>query len=430
MASADVRPPGLPPLLQDFRALALLFIGLRLTFALVYQPSLVRIGQGGAVERGMSVYGDLPYYYQLVLLADGGVLPYRDYWFEFPPGAWGLYAGLYEVGSLGKGMSYPAWAMLAGLSMTVCDLGVLVVLRRLGERLHGAETGAALAWVYALLAAPAIIPWWTFEPLVALSMILSVWWLLGGRPLASAAVTLAGALTKYVPVLILPAVWRFLPARQALRYTGAVLIGLGLALGMLWGWGGRMAYASLVAQVHRASYQTVWALLDRNWRTGLFVPPEVRSDADTALAPAGNPPLVPGWARAVLVAVPGLYLWKRAHRRDDQALLAFYSATVVLFYLWAQGWSPQWLVVLLPLILLNFPHRVGVLVCVALTFGAFLEYPALFMRTAETGGAIDGALRPTYGLLVLARTGLLIGLVVALGRRLGSEADPASAATR
>jgi len=413
-----------PAIFFDFRLLILFFLGLRLTLAIVYQPTLVTVGgeQGAAtpVERGLSAFGDLPYYYRLVTLADQGLLPYRDYWFEFPPVVWLFYRGLYVIAGLGKGMDYPAWAMLAGLTMTGCDLGILTMLRRLGERLHGLQTGMAPAWMYALLAAPAITPWWTFEPLVALMLLLALWWLLNNHLGASALITVAGVLTKYVPLLILLTVLRFWPVRRAWRFTALVVAALALVAGLLWGWGGRMAYASLAAQFHKASYQTVWALLEGNWKTGLFVAPEERTDAGTAFR-AAEKAVVPVWARTALLAVPGIWFWQRGRRQDEQTVVAFFAGTVVLFYLWAQGWSPQWLVVLSPLILLNFPHRVGAMVCVALAFGAFIEYPTLFMRTADTGGTISSTLRPTFGLLVLARTSILAGVVVALGKRLGGE---------
>ena len=425
MEREEEQSSGLSPLLADFRILVLLFLGLRLTFAVVYQPSLVTIqdssGKPVTVERGIAVFGDLPYYYQLVLLAQKGILPYRDYWFEFPPLTWGLYAGMYELASLGNGLSYPAWASLMGLAMTVCDLGVFYLLYRLGRRLYGMQTGMGLVWVYSLLAAPAIISWWTFEPVMALSVLLSVWWLLDKRLGASALAVVVGGLIKYVPLLLVPGVWRFLPARLAWRYTAVVALTLGVVGAGLWGWGGQMAYASLAAQFRKASYQTVWALFDGNWRTGLFVPPEQRTDPDTALTSADAPAKVPLGVRTALLVGPAIYVWVRIRRDDARSLLAGYSAIVVLFYLWAQGWSPQWLVVLTPLILLNFPHRLGVMVCLVLAFGAFLEYPGLFMHSGDTGGAIGEALRPFYALLILARTGLLIGIVAALGRQLGRE---------
>lgn len=425
MAGPDDHLSALPVSFADFRLLVLLFLGLRLTFAVVYHPALVTVGAepeaAVPVERGLSAFGDLPYYYRLVTLADRGMLPYRDYRFEFPPVVWGLYAGLYEIAGLGKGAPYADWALLTGLTMTVCDVGILYLLRRLGERLYGSPTGIALAWVYALLAGPAIVSWWTFEPLVALTMLLALWWSLNDRLWGAALVTVFGVLTKYIPVLILFTVWRFWSARRAWRFTALIALILILVAGLLWGWGGRMAYASLMAQFHKPSYQTIWALLDGNWRTGLFVAPEQRTDANSALEQGGEAAAVPVIVRLAFLVVTGGYLWLQTRCRNERAVVAFFTATVVLFYLWAQGWSPQWLVVLLPLILLNFPQRLGVMVCVVLTLGAFIEYPVLFMRTADTGGTIGSALRPAFALLILARTGILVGVTVALGRRLRDE---------
>ncbi|GIV82128.1 MAG: hypothetical protein KatS3mg051_1482 [Anaerolineae bacterium] len=99
------------------------------------------------------------------------------------------------------------------------------------------QTGMALAWTYALLAAPAIIPWWTFEPLVALTLLLALWWVLNNRLGASALITVAGTLTKYVPLLILFAVWRFWPVRRAWRFTALVAIALALVAGAAMGMG-------------------------------------------------------------------------------------------------------------------------------------------------------------------------------------------------
>jgi hypothetical protein len=59
-----------------------------------------------------------------------------------------------------------------------------------------------------------------------------------------------------------------------------------------------------------------------------------------------------------------------------------------------------------------------VLLCLVIEFISFVEYPALFMRTAQTGGEIAGSLLPTYVMIIVVRTALLIGLAAALYRLL------------
>ncbi|MBN1678713.1 MAG: DUF2029 domain-containing protein [Anaerolineae bacterium] len=409
-------------LLADFRLLLYLFIGFRLTMAIVYQPYVFDLfeenGDPTTIERGMSHFGDLRYYYQFAELVGDGDLPYRDFWHEFPPVWITLFSGVYSVMKTRGEVDFTGWATALGLIMLVFDVGNLLLLRRLARRLHGERVAMALPWIYAVLAAPLIFPWWTFETMVVFLMLLALAALLEGRDRRSAGLTVLGTLTKYTPVLILPTVWRFYERRRALEYTLITLVIVVLVLAGLVAWGGRMATASLLAQFNKASYQSVWALVDGNMRTGSFTGPETRFDADNAFEPYGNEPVIPWWLRLIPFAGLGLYIFTRRLRQDDRGVLAFFTVTLVLFFLWAQGWSPQWILTLTPLILLNFPTRDGVLVCLVLGLVSFVEYPALFMRTADAGGEITGALVMPYVLTITLRTLILAGLTAALFQRL------------
>ncbi|MBN1201175.1 MAG: hypothetical protein JXJ20_04900 [Anaerolineae bacterium] len=416
-------------LLADFRLLLYLFIGFRLVLTMVYQPYVFEVyersGENGdttyeatVIERGMSLFGDFRYFYDLAELSENGDLPYRDYWYEFPPVWSSLFIGLYSLLRARGAVDYTGFASAVGLILLVFDVGNLVLLRRLGKRLHGERTAVALPWVYAVLAGPLIFPWWNFETLVVFWLLLALALLLEGRDRRSAAVTVIGTLTKYTPVLILPAVWRFYDRKLAVRYTLITLLVVGLVLGALLAWGGRMAAASLQAQFSKASYESVWALIDGNMRTGSFPGPPAHFDVDTAFEPYGNNPVIPSWLRLLPFAGLGLYIFTRKLRQDDRGVVAFFSVTVVIFFLWAQGWSPQWILTLTPLILLNFPTRDGVLVCLVLGMLSFVEYPLLFMRTGDTSGEISGALVLPYVVIIALRTTILIGLVAALYQRL------------
>ena len=67
----------------------------------------------------------------------------------------------------------------------------------------------------------------------------------------------------------------------------------------------------------------------------------------------------------------------------------------------------------LPLLLLCFPTRNGVYAAVMLCVLTFADYPALFIRTGDTGGVISGTLvLPFRGTVVLLRTALLVALVL------------------
>ncbi|NPV67892.1 MAG: hypothetical protein HPY64_12155 [Anaerolineae bacterium] len=404
-------------LLGDFRLLLYLFIGLRLLLLIVYQPLVV-----GGVERGVTAGGDMLYYYSLAQLSDEGLYPYRDYWSEFPPLWPWLYVSLYRLLATGE-PSYTAFASVLGLILLVFDTGNLILLNRIGSHLYGRNTGLALAWIYAALLAPAVFIWWNFEAIVAFALLLGLWWLLIGSDDRSSLAVAAGGLVKFVPLILLPVVWRIRPWRQALRYTLLSLGVFALVYAGLIAATGEMGALSLVVQFNKASYGTIWALLDGNYGTGVFGGPEIRTDPATALALRGYPPVVPPLLRLAVFGGLGLAGLLRTRRIDDWGVVALATFTLLIFFLWAQGWSAQWLVLLIPLVLLCFPTRLGVLLLLLLSFIVFTEYPLLFIRTDNPFGLITGALRPPFIALVIGRTIILVGLAAFLYTQLRLASD-------
>lgn len=404
-------------LLRDRRTLLYLFIGFRLMLLIVYQPYLIN-----GVERGLSAFGDFQHYYNLAALSGQGSLPYRDYWYEFPPVFPLISLTAYSL--TGTAADFTAYATLLAIIMLAFDVGNLLLLTRLGSRLHGEGTGVALGWIYGLLAAPLIFSSWTFEPIVCFALLLSLTWLTERRDLPAALAIAFGALTKLYPLILLAAVWHYRRRDQAIRLTAitGVVTAIGIAAMLLIA--GKFGIPSLAAQFNKASYQTVWALIDGNYRTGNFGPIADHFLPEKAYELLGNPARIPSGLRLIPFAAIGAFVYARTRRFDDRGLLAFATITITIFFLWSQGWSPQWLMVLIPLLLLNFPDRNGVLISLLLMLGSFIEYPLLFARTAETAGAISAAQLPIFTALILLRTAILIGVSMALYRSLRLQRDP------
>ncbi len=404
-------------LLSDFRLLIILFVAFRLMLLMVYQPFII-----SGVERGVTAGGDYSTYYQIASLSDTVGAPFRDWWSEFPP-IWSFATvALYQ---LAGSNNYTTFSMLLGILVIAFDAGNLILIRKIGAHLYGSNTGIALGWIYAVMLAPLVFTFWDFEPVVAFFLLLGLWWLLTKQETRSALAIALGALTKFTPALLLASVWRFRQRTHALRYT-AVVVGLfALVYLPLFLQNAPMTLPSLTAQFNKASYQTVWALLDGNYRTGNFGPLADRTDPALASVIQGNPAVIPGGLRLVVAGAIGLWIFTRTRRFDDRGLVAFTAVTVLIFFLQAQGWSPQWLVQIIPLVLLCFPTRNGVLMVLLLSLVTFAEYPFLFIRTGDTGGEIAGALLSPFIILVLVRTGMLVGLCVALYQRLRQEPVPA-----
>jgi hypothetical protein len=415
-----VRPLGL---LGDFRLLLILFISFRLMLLMVYEPLLL---EGG--ERGLGAGGDRYYHFLLAELTADDHWPFVDWWSEFPPVWYMLTTGAYQF--QGENVNYGGWSMLLGLIVLGFDVGNLILLRKIGAHLYGALTGMTLAWVYAVSLAPLVFIWWNFENMVAFFLLLGLWWLLRGAENRSALAVAAGALTKFTPVLIFGALFRFRSPRVALRYVAIAGGTFVLVYALLYANAAAhdadpaIVTASLTAQFGKASYQTVWALIDGNYTTGNFGTIESHFDPAAAGELYGQPPVIPAFVRLALAGLVGVFVFLRTRRFDDRGLVAFVTITVLIFFLQAQGWSPQWLAQIIPLVLLAFPTKNGVLITVVLSLLVFTEYPLLFIRTGDTGGEITGPLMLPFVLMIVVRTVILAGLCVALYQKLRQEPLP------
>jgi hypothetical protein len=185
-----------------------------------------------------------------------------------------------------------------------------------------------------------------------------------------------------------------------------------------------MTMPSLTAQFGKASYQTVWALIDGNYHTGNFGTVEDHLDPDRAGDIQGNEAVIPSFVRLAIAAAVGLFVFVRTRRLDDKGLVAFVTITLLIFFLQAQGWSPQWLVQIIPLLLLCFPNRTGVLLTIVLSMVVFFEYPTLFIRTGDSAGEITGPLVGPFVATVVIRTGILVLVCVGLYQILRQEPVP------
>lgn len=393
-----------PPFWRDMRLLVWLFVGFRVLALLVYQPQLNP--DNGAELRGLAAYGDYGYHFEIANGLANGILPYRDYWYEYPP----LIALISHLAFIfGRG-SFNGYATALPLILIAFDTLNLLLVRRIGVHLYGEDHGAGLAWLYALMIAPFVLLFWNFEAVVTCCILVAIALLIEQRLRFVGVVIGLGALVKVLPVVILAAAIYALPPRKWLPVVAiaAMIAGIGFGGILIIGAEKGFGTPSVLAQFSKASHQTVWALIDQNYRTGLFSPD--RFNAQAALTPIGNPPVVPFALRTAIFAGIGAAIFFTARRRDAYGILAFASVTILVAFLWSSAWSTQWQANLVPLILLLMPNRQGVLITLALAFTSFLEYPLLFARNAEPNMALGAESVLLYTLLIFARTLILFGL--------------------
>ena len=408
--------------LANMPVLLLLYLSFRFMLLLAYQPLL---GEQG--ELGIGAGGDRLFHFRLAALADADKFPYRDWWSEFPP-LWPIVAtGVYLL--LGEGVNYSNWSFVIGMLMLAFELGILFLVRGIGCLLYDEPTGNSLAWIYAISAAPAIFMWWNFESMMNCFFLLGIYCLIKKRESRAALAIAAGILVKFLPALVFGAVIRYRQPRNVIRFAALCAIVVIIAYLPLFALNQEWAALSLRAQAEKPSSQTVWALLDGNYRTGNFAAVKDRLKPPSQI---DNTALIPDGLRLAIAAGIGYLVFVTTRRYDDRGLIAFVGIAILIFYLQAQAWSPQWATLIIPLTLLVFPDVRGVLATITLSALAFAEYPVLWSRTADLDppGQMGGEWFLPWVLIVLLRTGLLVGLALAFYKVLREHSAAPEIGTR
>jgi hypothetical protein len=142
---------------------------------------------------------------------------------------------------------------------------------------------------------------------------------------------------------------------------------------------------SIQTQPSRSSWQTLWALIDGNMVTGAYIPLEARFDPLFTNLISGNPAVIPSWIPFLIFVGIGLFLMDRIKLLTYQNLLSFSGITWILFFLWSPGWSPQWILYLIPIILLSMPIYKGFLISFLLSLLTLIEWPILLGRQLFIG---------------------------------------------
>jgi hypothetical protein len=386
---------------RDIALVVGLFVAFRLMWLMAYPVD------------NLTVYGDYFYYHGLAQLVKEGRLPFLGYWVEYPPLFAYLYQGIYAL----TGDRYPAFATVLALVMMVFEAGNVVMVFRLAGHVFTREGAIKRAWVYAALFAPAFVMWRNHDVISTFFLLLAADEFLRGRSERSAVWAGAGAMVKYFPALLAPVIWRFRrDVRQAIIYTLILAAVCVAVLAPFLVASPTYALASLRAQTAKTSWLTVWALVDGNLGTGIFGSANAHVDPAVAVALQGNPARVPPIILLIAFGVLYVWLWLRAKPSDpnlqtpssSRQFLSFVAATLVVFFLWSKGWSPQWLVMLIPFVLIALPLGRALLYILTMSFINLAEWPVFLSRGMNEWLFLTVPLRTVLFILLLIE---LIGIV-------------------
>ncbi|MCB0210443.1 MAG: hypothetical protein KDJ52_13985 [Anaerolineae bacterium] len=403
---------------SDFWFLLILFTTFRLFTLFLLRP-------GGFIRD----WSDFDTYFGIASLSDFSLYPFLDFWLEWPPLVPWLSVGAYRLSLL-----LPPWSddprlwfiILLGFMFVLFEVGNFVMIYRLAKKLFQTPaTVTRVLWFYVGLFTPVYAMLGFFDGVALFFLLLALDLILSDRRMMSAVTIGVGFMVKIVPILMLPVALRRLwyQYRHNNREAGveAGIYGVVLALTVLvllapfiitpaldgnpqW-WS--VAFRSMLG---RSSWETVWAVGEGYYGFGQVggdrLDPNV-TQADFAIH-AGWPGAI--WFLITLAFVGGYaYLFTRpANYKQPCNLVAFGGLTVITFLLYSKGYSPQFLVYLLPFIILLMPTGRGLAYALILTGLNILEQPIYFVMLPDAHWLL------TFVVVARFATLILLGLEFAL----------------
>lgn len=322
--------------------------------------------------QGIQSYGD---FWNFHFVAGLG-RPFLDIWVEFPPLFPLISRGIYHL----VGGREHAYIYIGALFFSLIQAGSVYLFQRIAEEAWGQARGYQRTIIYALLIVGLFYGWAYFDCLAVFLMILGLYLAINSKKIPAGLALGFGGLVKWFPILVLPAAWKWLGGKKGFRVALSAVLVIGMVWGGLYIISPSLTKASLISQGAKGSWESIWAILDGNLGTGNFNPEINRIDPATATLPAGNPPFLPPWITLLVFAALGLFLFWKAKIQTKSQVVAFSGLTLILFFLWSPGYSPQWVLYLIPLILLSFERNRSILVGLLILLVNLLEWPLLLSR--------------------------------------------------
>lgn len=412
-------------------------------------------------------------------LQSKGVYPFLHYWFEYFPVQAYLLVGLRWLSVAIGGQGSPGYECLAlmrtvQVASVVWELGILHLVYSMVKMLRGPRTAVRACWVYVALFSTAFVSLSYVDSFPVFLMLASLMLAVYSKPIWAAGVAASGFMAKLFPVGLLPMLlkcearwrWRLTVLAAFALVVGAIATPFLLA-------GGRWLQLSFEVTSKRPPWETVWALLDHRYEFG-YVGPGTRDRTPAFFDERSGFGVAPG-VKELLDSVPSevmdarvegpkrtIYYYVAAHfatnlrfldsqprtgetywwiyggvgvvlglfylitlARLPSALpprrriyLAAFTMFVLFFY--SKGWSPQFVLYLIPLVLIAFPPAEGGLWALLLTVVTFVQMP-LWAAFVHGHPGMLVADRILLYATAIARTALFVVIAARLYPRLFSD---------
>jgi len=343
------------------------------------------------------------YFLSTAHLTDRGYYPLINHWIEYPPVFPWLNALLYRLSLWlmpGSGSTTLFFALL-GLVFTLCEIGIFILIYRIINHVTNQKLATIAAFIFAITSWPTYLFYGWYDPIAAFFLMLGLERLVVGRFTTSAVATALGFLTKLFPFILVAVVLRVESSiRKRVLYVLVVAGVIAIVVLPFAYINPEMMAATLRWLPNKSTYQTVYALVDGYLSYGEAPGAWQFTDPNQA-GWVHHPSRVPTLLITIIFAVIGLYVYTRPRPPNNKVAMVVLSGLIMqLMLLYLKGYSPQFILWFLPLIILILPDARGLWYALSFAIVNALEYPLYFTFWEHTP--------PILVVIILARTILWI----------------------
>jgi hypothetical protein len=318
--------------------------------------------------------GDITHFYHLAQIPG---LPFIDYWVEFPPVPVYLFEFFYWI----VREDFQKFSILFLFFISLVNVGNFYLVSIILNKIEPIKPQLRKNLLFFYLIVMLFLPynWWYFDGLTLIFLLLGLSHFLNKKFLMSVVFISFGVLTKLFPLLFFVVfIKQKLNWRVIIKSISLLILIVGIPYLLLFLISPEMTRASLVSQAMKGSWETIWALMDGNYHTGNFGPLWERLDPSTAYNQIGNTSLLDPKITLIFFGLFGLLgIWRKKIHSPRQ-IAQFVLFTFCVFFIWSVGWSPQWVLYIIPFLLFSIPDfHWGILISGLFILINFFEWPII-----------------------------------------------------
>ncbi|OQY48383.1 MAG: hypothetical protein B6242_02465 [Anaerolineaceae bacterium 4572_78] len=373
---------------REFLLLLILFMSFRFLTLLQLRP-------GGFIRD----WSDFDTYLGIASLSDYGLYPFLNFWLEWPPPIAWLIVGCYKLSLL-----LPMWEdhrfwfiTIIGFVFLIFEIGNFILIYLLAQKIIPQHDKRLTAlWLYAGLFPPVYAMLGFFDGAALFFILLSLHLIISDKPYKAAVAGAIGFTVKLTPILTVGVATRYL-ADKCMK-EGQLFRKVALLKNIIIAWtkyicifiitvfiiiapfamiAPEWLYAFVRVVTGRSSWETIWAIMEGYYGFGQVAGNRLDPfETQFAIYPSSLP-----WDFISIgfAMIYGFFFFRRADYNCPRSLVAFMGMTITLFLLYSKGYSPQFVVYVLPFIILLFPNLIGVGYALALTILNLFEQPIFFV---------------------------------------------------